>query len=259
MHLAHWISNHHIFAVLETQYSGDSILLIFPDGTSPALLSCLIAGIPLKDVHALNFEPGEVRLDVTMDSTLELLKDKIASPKYNEMLAAGEKQLETLRKELILKQADENAPPKPAPVSRPSTTTKAAAKRLDLTERDGPDIYPIGAMAAIGYMTLMKKGKDGDSDANTENIINPATTLAYANSTGSTSFEFQARPSETRGTTSNAPNTRTYYTGSNMIEVVPVLSKEERIKAADEAMEEYLNKDDGGDDWLTSMKDIMDE
>ena len=44
-----------LYIVLETQYSGDDILLIFPDGTSPALLSCMIAGIPYNRVHELEF------------------------------------------------------------------------------------------------------------------------------------------------------------------------------------------------------------
>jgi len=43
----------------------------------------------------------------------------------------------------------------------------------------------------------------------------------------------------------------------NVFEDVPVLSKEERIEAANQAMEDYLSKDDGGDDWLDSMHDIM--
>lgn len=30
--------------VLESFYSGDTVLVIFPDGTGPALLSCLIGG-----------------------------------------------------------------------------------------------------------------------------------------------------------------------------------------------------------------------
>ena len=40
---------------------------------------------------------------------------------------------------------------------------------------------------------------------------------------------------------------------------VPVLSKEDRVKAAEIAMEEYLSQDDGGDAWLSSMLEIIDE
>jgi hypothetical protein len=226
--------------VLETQYSGDSILLIFPDGTSPALLSALIAGIPLKDTHSLNFEPGEVRLDVTMDSTLQIFKDKVASPQYNEILERGTKQLETLRHELLLKQAEENAPPKPVPVSKPKTSSKVATKRLDFP-LNGPDLFPVGAMTAIACAAMLTKGDGNEIETTTD----PVPTLAFANG-------YAKNATETPVDFKSVPETRTYYRGA-------VISREERKDAADKAMEEYLNKDDGGDDWLKSMKDMMNE
>jgi len=88
-----------LMSVLETQYSGDTVLLIFPDGTSPALLSCLIAGIPLQHVHALNFVPGELRRGVTMDNANRLLGERISSPSYNAALARGQDELRSLRRE----------------------------------------------------------------------------------------------------------------------------------------------------------------
>lgn len=86
-------------SVLETQYSGDTILLIFPDGTTPALLSCLIAGIPLKHVHALNFLPGEIRHGVNMNNARQLLDERLASPAYAATLARGQDELRALRLE----------------------------------------------------------------------------------------------------------------------------------------------------------------
>lgn len=245
------------FSVLETQYSGDSILLIFPDGTSPALLSCLIAGIPLKDVHALNFEPGEVRLDVTMDSSLQLFNDKLLSSEYREMIEVGQKQLESLRNEQLLKEAEENAKPKPVVVSNPSPTTRVANKRLDLTQ-GAPDYYPIGAMGIIAYMTTLRKGIDEPSEE-PQTKSSGVSTLAYANTTGTTLFEFEAVPSARFEMSNKEIALRTSSMESNTFEEVPVLSKEERKKAADKAMEEYLSKDDGCDDWLHAIKDIIDE
>ena len=58
-------------SIMETQFSGDTILLVFPDGTSPALLMCLIAGIPLNRVHEFNFDPGEIRYNITMSKVLD--------------------------------------------------------------------------------------------------------------------------------------------------------------------------------------------
>lgn len=54
--------NTSVILVLETQFSGDDILLIFPDKNSPALLSSMIAGVPFNKAHVLDFAPGEGKL-----------------------------------------------------------------------------------------------------------------------------------------------------------------------------------------------------
>ena len=61
----------------ETRTAGETILVIFPDGTGPALLSCMIAGIPFSEVHALEFQPGEIRTDITVASVKELYEARI--------------------------------------------------------------------------------------------------------------------------------------------------------------------------------------
>jgi hypothetical protein len=73
--------------------------MIFPDSTGPALLSCMIAGIPYNRVHELEFGPGELRLDVTMDNTLALLKQKEETNKesYKATLALGQEELKRLQ------------------------------------------------------------------------------------------------------------------------------------------------------------------
>ena len=87
-----------VMSILESQYSGDTILLIFPDGTGPALLSAMIAGIPFNRVHELEFGPGEIRFEVTMDSTLALWKEKLENGKaYQAFLQEGRENLTQLR------------------------------------------------------------------------------------------------------------------------------------------------------------------
>lgn len=78
--------------------SGETILVIFPDGTGPALLSCMIAGIPYKDVHALEYEPGEVRLDISPESVWATFNQKKDDPAYLAVLEDGKQKLATLRK-----------------------------------------------------------------------------------------------------------------------------------------------------------------
>ena len=70
--------------------------MIFPDGTGPALLTCMIGGIPLNRVHELNYEPGEVRLNVVQSRALAMLP-KEPSESYLEKIEKGKMELQKLR------------------------------------------------------------------------------------------------------------------------------------------------------------------
>ena len=85
-----------LLSACESIYSGDTVLLIFPDGTGPALLSCLIAGIPLSRVHELEYRPGELRTDITYDSVRTMLQDK-PSEEYQQKIQLGRQELKKLR------------------------------------------------------------------------------------------------------------------------------------------------------------------
>lgn len=85
-----------LISVLETQYSGDTILLIFPDGVGPALLTCLIGGIPLNRVHELEYEPGEVRLNINYETSKGYI-EREPSEEYRSALGTGRTQLQSLR------------------------------------------------------------------------------------------------------------------------------------------------------------------
>ena len=87
------------FSLQESRTSGENILVIFPDGTGPALASAMIAGLPLNTCHALEFAPGEIRLDITQKSVLQLYNEKKDDPAYLEMLEQGQEYLQALRKE----------------------------------------------------------------------------------------------------------------------------------------------------------------
>jgi hypothetical protein len=87
-----------LISVMETQYSGDVVLVVACDGTTLALLSCMIAGIPYNRVHEMEFAPGEVRLDVSMESTLALWKEKQANlGGYQKLIEEGTVELQRLR------------------------------------------------------------------------------------------------------------------------------------------------------------------
>ena len=67
-----------------------------PDGTGPALLSCLIGGIPLNRVHEFNYRSGEVRLDVNYESTHAYLLSQPPED-YKEAISRGREKLISLR------------------------------------------------------------------------------------------------------------------------------------------------------------------
>jgi hypothetical protein len=81
----------------ESRTAGEIILIIFPDGTGPALLSCMIAGIPFSKCHVLEMDPGEVRLDVTPESIWRLYEQRKDDPKYLETIERGKDTLRVLK------------------------------------------------------------------------------------------------------------------------------------------------------------------
>ena len=85
-----------LMSVLETLYSGDVVLLVFPDGTGPALLSCLMGGINLNRVHELSFRPGELRVDVDYNS-INAIASQPPSSSYMDILQRGRSELKQLR------------------------------------------------------------------------------------------------------------------------------------------------------------------
>ena len=253
-----------LISILETQYSGDDILLIFPDGTSPALLSCLISGISLKDVHALNFSPGELRVGVNMKNTRQLLKDRISSPEYLAILEKGREELKLLRKEhdeyLLAKEGSKTLL---IPGPERSPNVEFQSNRRANRERDdndvSPDIVAIGVALAIGGLAMLKVDTDGDDNDGTSDMKS-IPSFAFATTDLDPSLTFPLAADNIQTVAIVADSVEGIDIGDpNVFLDVPVLSKEDRVKAAEIAMEEYLSQDDGGDAWLSSMLEIRDE
>ena len=140
----------------------------------------------------------------------------------------------------------------------------------------GSNVFSGGAFGVAAGLAMLKGNNDEDSGESEAVPEVKAVPLAYANSTGS-SLPFEQRHLEMPATLpalmpSVLPATSVQMTASNNIadaglvsspsvyeDNVPVLSKEERLKLAEAAMDEYLSQDDGGDDWLNSMKEMIDE
>ena len=76
--------------------SGDEILLIFPDATGPAVMTALIAGMPLNRVHEIAYAPGELRIDINYH-TARTTWPATPSDEYSAAIARGQSQLSVLR------------------------------------------------------------------------------------------------------------------------------------------------------------------
>lgn len=108
----HAIRLRQLFSACETVYSGDTVILVFPDGTGPALLSCMIAGIPFDRAHELELRNGELRRDVTFETTRQLLQERQSQPDfqtaYRTKIDEGRKELKRLRSiDFVQQQSDE--------------------------------------------------------------------------------------------------------------------------------------------------------
>jgi hypothetical protein len=239
-----------LMSVMETQFSGDEILLVFGDGTSPALLSALMAGLPLNKVHELNFQPGEIRYDITRDRVLSYSSLQAAteekSVEYRAIIDRGRTTLKELRDEA-------NRPVVEFVPTRPV----AVVKESSLTDNGAPDLgtFPfmaLGTTAAISY-SLSAQKKDGKT----------------ANEDGEQSMlleqQYQNQNQLNSAVAGMIPLSPELQRMENLVVSAPfdipemTMTKEEKITIAAEAMEDYMNRDDGGDDWLAQISSIANE
>jgi broad specificity phosphatase PhoE len=292
-----------LVSVLETQYSGDTILLIFPDGTGPALLSAMMAGVPLNRVHELEFRSGELRMDVTAGSVLELWKSRQAGPEaesYRDALERGRKTLRELRStapEAIVSKKDEQIERDRLEVERgveerrraqllKSETEDAAraerrsrmrAERRSSSPPSGaadPALLGIAAAAAAAALVAgaamaapspssspppASGGADGKAEAERSELAG-----GRRDSTGA----IDARPvnGDRSGPTSlgpppadGAPAGAAFPSlypppAAGPTPAAPSLTP---LEAARRAMDEYMGRDDGADDWLRSVEGIL--
>lgn len=329
---------------METQYSGDTVILVFPDGTGPALLSCMIAGIPYNRVHELHYRPGEIRLNVNQKTTRDLFNSGQVLPEnYKERLAEGRQELKRLRSikpEDIVNVRDERAEKdrlemeagaierakkKEAKDKQDELARQARARQIeqerekrlqqkassgDVNDSAAIDSSTmIAASAAVGSLGAAALIVGDDKDEKSTDIIN-ATASDCDSHTGPTDIAIEERPvvdildaplstdadlspsivlpfgGGSNNVTDGHGDDDEYFPSTvirqdRVKELVPVGGLEEnatetmrvngdrratfppprkeqdRVKAAEDAMKEYMERDDGGSDWLLLMSDLM--
>lgn len=310
---------------METQYSGDTVLLVFPDGTGPALLSAMIAGIPYNRVHELNYSPGEIRLDITMESTKALLNSGIVADDYKAILEEGRKELKRLRSlksedvvsvkdqkleedrlemDAFVKQAEKKRR------AKDEQDQRARAERFRGIEEDRqrrredqgvganvidanvPLVLGLGALGASASAVALLGGRgNGEKEASAfkeafvENKTATATLLPdtglhveimegpsvdILGLTRDDAFlydeegDFRAFGASRNETAWFAPHnggdletSRQRVNGDRLATFPPPTKSRDPVKAAEEAMKEYMEMDDGGSDWLLMLSDLM--
>jgi broad specificity phosphatase PhoE len=277
-----------LMSLLESQYSGDTILLIFPDGTGPALLSAMIAGIPYNRVHELEFAPGEVRLDVTLQSTLQLWKTKQREEgdSYQAVLAQGRENLKKLRaneyvnlkdKKLeeeqvaIEKQMQQKDRQRKAAEDRERKERLERQRQLDAEKEerrkqqaaDGSEGVPraaVGAAAAAAAGGFWFLGNSNKTLVSSEKDEKPSEVLEVTSNT-TTSVIINDADAESIASSMHEAASKPQRVNGDPKGRYPPLEEEilDPREAAEKAMQEYLNQDDGGEDWLLSVSEIMNE
>jgi broad specificity phosphatase PhoE len=303
-----------LVSVLETQYSGDTILLIFPDGTGPALLSAMMAGIPLNRVHELEFDSGELRTNVTVGSILELWKarqDGESAESYREALDRGRatlQQLQSTSPDAIVSKKDQQIEAERLELEREFQEKKRAQQlrteqenvaraerrsRLEAQRKSSSSpttkvdpallgiagsalagggvaiaVYSSSSSAPPGAVELVTQAENerstsspGENQEGVPPAAHPGSTLLVqvqrVNGDRNGSLRFASEGGSSGRSSSSLSGAPLYPpSGSPTPASLPPLSP---LEAAQKAMDEYMNRDDGAADWLQSLVDILDE
>eukprot|EP00545_Synedropsis_sp_CCMP1620_P000558 CAMPEP_0119003744 /NCGR_PEP_ID=MMETSP1176-20130426/742_1 /TAXON_ID=265551 /ORGANISM="Synedropsis recta cf, Strain CCMP1620" /LENGTH=525 /DNA_ID=CAMNT_0006955369 /DNA_START=122 /DNA_END=1699 /DNA_ORIENTATION=- len=167
-----------LLSLLETFQSGDEILLIFPDGTGPALLSALIAGMPLDRVHEIHYQPGELRSNISYDS-VRAAWPAVPSAEYKAAISRGKEHLANLRQnEQDVQLATASAESARVALKESKATERLAAQRASIeskrAEAAAAISNPVGDMimplAALGVVAGFVAFKD-DGATNGEEVL----------------------------------------------------------------------------------------
>lgn len=261
-----------LLSILESQYSGDTILLIFPDGTGPALLSAMIAGIPYNRIHELEFSAGELRLDVTKTSILDLWKRKQEDNlEYAALLEEGRKELAQLRKQTgeIVSLKDIKLEEERIAIDKAYQEKEAKRKlseekekeklllrqREMMSSNDAPispnTVATLAGISLVGGASLLAVGpKNSDPAPSDSGNSSPKNFTMAAMETGPNA----AFNVSTHLGLAESVQKRSLFTPTERIN-----GEKDKSEAAATAMAEYMDRDDGADDWLKSISEIVAE
>ena len=284
-----------LISVLETQYSGDVVLVVAGDGTTLALLSCMMAGIPFDHVHELEYKQGEVRLNVTMDTTLAFWKEQQSTglDGYNKFIEEGKVELKRLREmKDIVSLKDQRLEEEQREMEIIYQQEQTVKRRIEAEERTArqerakqiaaePTTVPPTAAFGVGLglvaaAVVVNNSGEGSEMAALDTAPSPNddaqmvpiddvppmrrqdTFIAPPREERVFDPKFDAPQKSSNPLPWTAPSIPANELKPDVVELKePALAGP--TMTAEQAMEEYLNQDDGREGWLQVMSDLLDE
>ena len=263
----------------------------------------MIGGIPYNRVHELEFQPGEVRLDVTYDSVRAYLQqqeqDEVKREQYQAMLQQGRLEwdrLSLMETEAIVSKKDQMIENERVQIeerykkqqemraAEESANRKRREQRMQELQRERQREAPMndqdndsGSLVSAGILgtgvatmamvsAFSSDGRDGEvkvglSDESGwedegRSIQSPHTKPTLATNVAADTAEVGAAVGDSQAIAQAASSKVPTSDLSQPQKFEEIPTYEERVKKAEEAMAEYMDLDDGGDDWLKMMADI---
>jgi hypothetical protein len=254
----------------------------------------MIAGIPYNRVHELEFAPGEVRLDVTMESTLALWKTKQRDKTYQAVLKQGRDNLKQLRagkgtanlkdekleqeRIAIEMQMAEKEQKRAMAEEQENQRRLQRQEEVLAAESNAAVSSPVllGVAAAGGIALVASDSASSSQSRQRQQQQAIAATNATLSETAAVGNNF----TDTTRVTGQILDLNT-NAGAELFSTTPSVLSKQRVngdrngnfsatlrqeeelidpqRAAERAMEEYMNRDDGGSDWLLSLAEILEE
>ncbi len=197
-----------------------------------------MAGIPLNRVHEFNLHPGEIRYDVTMDNIINSMPSEEKRLEYMASIDRG--------RELLIKARDDPSQFKEVEkdaIDYFQAMTKTSKKATNLERKDEISPSQYLSLLTIGLLGLISKRLPPQDTTDIQEDESQEKDLMRSN-------EVEDSPELQR-------MEKLIAIASFEIPEMKEKEREERIAKANSAMAEYLNKDDGGDDWLDHMSNLM--
>lgn len=237
----------------------------------------------MNRVHELEFGPGELRMDVTKASVMQTLQEKAAGKaEYDKIIATGQEELDKLRstnKEDIVSLKDQNLEAERIAIDNATKEREAQrieiekqkeegrGKRLELLRQQEAEGGGLGnnnqlaaaaAAAVVGLAGIFAASASGSEEDTTSK---QAAETSSRNPNGSGQSVLDAWPDDRQDTDhvdASAVEVQAAMTPSTTT-LEPLEPTIDPREAAEKAMEEYLDRDDGAEDWLSVMASIVDE